>query len=298
MPEHKAAGETSAASPRVAPGQKTGDEPETRAGIFLSIVIPAYNESKRIPATLRQVLDYAASLGKTWEVVVVDDGSTDDTASQVEEMGRKAPSVRVLRNMPNAGKGAAVRKGMLGARGERVLFTDADLSAPIAEAARLFEALDAGFDVAIGSRALRPEWIGVHQSGQREAAGKFFNFFTRLLTGLDYRDTQCGFKAFRREAAHTIFAAQRINGWGFDVEALYLARKFGFRTQEVAVHWNHCAASKIDPFGDGLRMAAEVLRIRWNDWRGRYEGEGNREQGTGNRKADPSSKTPRDDIVI
>jgi glycosyltransferase involved in cell wall biosynthesis len=247
-----------------------GEEPERRAGIFLSIVIPAYNESKRIPATLRRVLDYAASLGKSWEVLVVDDGSSDDTASLVEEMGRKVPPLRVLRNVPNAGKGAAVRKGMLAARGERLLFTDADLSAPIAEAARLFDALDAGFDVAIGSRALRREWIGVHQSTMRETAGRMFNVFIRLLTGLDYRDTQCGFKAFRREAAQAIFGTQKIDGWGFDVEVLYLARKFGFRTQEVAVHWNHAEASKINPLGDGLRMAAEVLKIRWNDWRGRY----------------------------
>jgi dolichyl-phosphate beta-glucosyltransferase len=274
MPEQEAAGPTSHSEAR--PGKDRAGGREATAAIFLSIVIPAYNESKRIPAMLSQVLGYAASLGRTWEVVVVDDGSSDDTAALVEEMGRQAPSVRVLRNVANAGKGAAVRKGMLAARGERVLFTDADLSAPIAEAARLFEALDAGFDVAIGSRALRPEWIGVHQSAMREAAGKFFNFFMRLLTGLDYRDTQCGFKAFRREAAQTVFAAQRIDGWGFDVEALYLARKFGFRTQEVAVHWDHSAASKINPFGDGLRMAAEVLKIRWNDWRGRYDGAGKR----------------------
>jgi dolichyl-phosphate beta-glucosyltransferase len=278
MPEHEAAGATEYY--RANSGKEYAGCKENTAGIFLSIVIPAYNESKRIPATLSQVLDYTASLGKRCEVVVVDDGSTDHTASLVEEIGRKAPSVRVLRNMPNAGKGAAVRKGMLQARGERVLFTDADLSAPIAEAARLFEAMDAGFDVAIGSRALRREWVGVHQSAMRETAGKIFNFFIRLLTGLDYRDTQCGFKAFRREAAQAIFAAQRIDGWGFDVEALYLARKFGFRVQEVAVHWNHSEASKISPLGDGLRMAAEVLKIRWNDWRGRYEG-----QGRGNGKA-------------
>ena len=245
--------------------------------IFLSIVIPAYNESKRIPATLKQVLEYTASLGRAWEVLVVDDGSRDDTAAVVEEVCRHFPSVRLLRQIPNAGKGAAVRKGMLEARGERVLFTDADLSAPIEEAPRLFEALDQGFDVAIGSRALRREWIGVHQSARREAAGRIFNFLIRMLTGLNFRDTQCGFKAFRREAARAIFAAQKIDGWGFDVELLYLARKFGFRSQEVAVHWNHSEASKINPLGDGLRMAAEVLKIRWNDLRGRYGKGGKRE---------------------
>lgn len=275
MPEHEVP--SAAENSRGNSGNEYAGGNQNGAGVYLSIVIPAYNESKRIPATLAGVLDYTASLGKSCEVVVVDDGSSDGTASLVEEIGRNAPSIRVLRNVPNAGKGAAVRKGMLAARGERMLFTDADLSAPIAEAARLFEALEAGYDVAIGSRALRREWIGVHQSAMRETAGKLFNFFTRLFTGLNFRDTQCGFKAFRREAAQAIFAAQRIDGWGFDVEALYLARKFGFRVKEVAVHWNHAEASKISPFGDGLRMAAELLKIRWNDWRGRYEQAGNRE---------------------
>ncbi|MBI2816150.1 MAG: glycosyltransferase family 2 protein [Acidobacteria bacterium] len=235
------------------------------SAVFLSVVIPAYNEAQRIPSTLRQILSYVGSLHKSYEVVVVDDGSTDGTAAVVNSF-----SVRLLQNSGNCGKGAAVRNGMLNARGKYILFTDADLSAPITDAAQLLTPLADGYDVVVGSRALRRDWIGVHQSAFRESAGKIFNFFIRLLTGLTVYDTQCGFKAFRRTAAQDIFARQRIPGFGFDVESLYLARKFGFKTLEVPVHWDHNAASKVHPVRDGARMVLEVLKIKWNDYTGKY----------------------------
>jgi len=270
---------SSAPSPAPGSGRSEGAARpvETQAEVFLSVVIPAFNEAQRIPATLRQVTDYLESLGRSFEVVVVDDGSTDNTSSVVESIGRETPGVRLVRNSINSGKGAAVRGGMMKARGEYLLFTDADLSAPIGEAERLLRELDRGYDAVIGSRALNRDWIGVHQSSFRETAGKLFNFVMRLLTGLDFTDTQCGFKAFRGSVARSIFAVQRIDGFGFDVEILYLARKFGYRSLEVPVHWDHSAATKVHPLRDGLRMVLDLFRIRWNDWRGKYEGIGNRE---------------------
>lgn len=249
-------------------------EPGAPAAVYLSVVIPAYNEAERIPSSLSQVLAYLESSGKSYEVVVVDDGSTDETARIVESICSQNRGVRLLRNHGNCGKGAAVRNGVLNARGEYILFSDADLSAPIADAPRLLEALENAWDVAIGSRALRRDWIGVRQPRFRELAGKLFNLFMRILTGLNFHDTQCGFKAFRRQAAEAIFALQRIQGFGFDVEILYLARKLGYKILEVPVHWDHSAATKVHPLRDGMRMALDVLKIRW-------KGTANREQVAG-----------------
>ncbi len=248
----------------------SGNEPERSSEVVLSVVIPVYNESSRLPSTLQAVLGLLQSRSEAFEVVVVDDGSTDDTVELVQRVCREAPEVRLLRHPTNFGKGAAVRNGMLNARGEYILFTDADLSAPIAEAERLLEPLKNGYDVAFGSRGLRPEWISQHQSRFREAAGKLFNLCTRSIAGIDFRDTQCGFKAFRRQAAETIFARQRIPGFGFDVEVLYLARKFGYRVLEVPVHWAHSEGSTVHMLRDSARMFLDLLRIRWNHWRGKY----------------------------
>jgi glycosyltransferase involved in cell wall biosynthesis len=248
---------------------------------FLSVVVPAYNEAHRIPATLDQIINYLAIFNKPYEVLVVNDGSSDDTAAVVSRFRGPDTRIRLLENPGNCGKGAAVRNGVLNARGEIVLFTDADLSSPIEEADRLLTPLSEGWDVVIGSRALRRDWIGVHQSALREFNGKVFNFFIRLFAGLPIHDTQCGFKAFRREAARAIFPLQQIHGFGFDVEILYIARKLGFRILETPVHWNHAEGSKVHPLRDGLRMGMDVLRIRRNDLAGRYVC---REQGIGNRE--------------
>jgi glycosyltransferase involved in cell wall biosynthesis len=256
----------------VAIAQESGavTEPQTLAPYHVSVVIPVYNESARISRTLSEVLDYLRSRSQRWELIVVDDGSTDGTAELVRRLCGDRPETRVISYPSNRGKGYAVRQGMLAARGEYVLFTDADLSAPIAEAARLLEPLERGYDVVIGSRALKREWIEVHQSPFRETAGKLFNLFLRAATGLSFQDTQCGFKAFRRAAAQRIFPLQSIDGFGFDPEILYLARKLGHRTLEVPVHWAHSEGSKVSPLRDGMRMGWDLLKIRWNDLCGKY----------------------------
>ena len=236
----------------------------------ISIVVPAWNEAARIPSALRQIVGYVEPRGNRFEVLVVDDGSTDETVQVVEQVCREIPAVRLLRNPGNCGKGYAVRNGMLDARGEYLLFTDADLSSPITEADRLLEPLESGYDVVFGSRALKPEWVFPRQPWLRETAGKTFNLFVRALTALPFRDTQCGFKAFRREAARAIFSRQTIPGFGFDVEILYLARKLGYRVLEVPVHWANDTRTKVHPFRDGPRMFGDLLRIRWNDWNGKY----------------------------
>ena len=224
----------------------------------------------RIPSSLRQIVEFLDGRGQPYEILVVDDGSTDQTAACVEAFARVREQVRLVRCPTNRGKGAAVRTGMLQAQGDYILFTDADLSAPIAELDRLLEPLQNGYDVAFGSRALKREWITVHQSGFRETAGKLFNLALRTITGLPFQDTQCGFKAFRKQAAQHLFAQQTIDRFGFDGEVLYLARKFGYRTVEVPVHWAHSEGSKVHLLRDGLRMAADLLQVRWNDWSGKY----------------------------
>jgi glycosyltransferase involved in cell wall biosynthesis len=246
--------------------------------VFLSIVIPAFNEERRLPKTMDQVLGYLAgskphARAANTEVLVVDDGSTDGTAEVIRRIAQMNSNVRLLQNPGNRGKGYSVRNGMLHAEGEWILFSDADLSAPIEELEKLFRAIDSGSaDIAIGSRALDRKLIGVHQSWMRENAGRFFNLCMRLIVGLNFWDTQCGFKMFRREAAQRIFTLQRIDGFGFDVEALYLGQRLGYKIVEVPVRWNHVEGTKVDMFGDSARMFTDLLRVRWNAARGRYSG--------------------------
>ena len=238
--------------------------------LHLSVVIPAYNESARIGATVERVVAYLTERWTRWELVVVDDGSSDGTAAVVRNMFPGETRVRVIVNSPNHGKGYAVRTGMLAAEGELILFSDADLSAPIEELEQLLPALTASFHVAIGSRALRRELIEVRQSALRELAGQTFNLALRGITGLRFRDTQCGFKLFRREAARAIFSRQRIHEFGFDPEALFLAKKFGFAAIEIPVRWAHNEGSKVRVLRDGVKMVLDLLRIRWNDLTGKY----------------------------
>lgn len=238
----------------------------------VSIVVPAYNEEKRLPATLFLVLSYLAR--KPWgfaEVLIVDDGSSDGTAAAGEQLARDHPMVRLLSNPGNRGKGYSVRHGVLEARGEWVLFTDADLSAPIEELDKLLAAAAAeGAAVAIGSRALNRSLIEVHQSFFRESAGRVFNLLMRLLIGLPFQDTQCGFKLFETRAAREMFRRQRLERFGFDVEVLYLARRLGYRVIEVPVRWSHTEGTKVSMFRDSLNMFLDLVRIRWNALRGRY----------------------------
>jgi glycosyltransferase involved in cell wall biosynthesis len=235
-----------------------------------SLVIPAYNESSRIRPTLDEILRYIAQQKWDAEILVVDDGSRDDTAAIVREYARAHPQIQLVQNPGNRGKGYSVRNGMLHARGDICLFTDADLSSPIAEAEKLFDAIRQGADIAIGSRWLRAELQTERQPLYRQAFGRIFNMLLRLVLGLHFRDTQCGFKAFRREAAQRIFPLQRIERWGFDPEILFLARRMGLRTVEVPVIWAHSEGTRLHPFRDGLRMFGDVMRIRWNAISGAY----------------------------
>ncbi len=239
------------------------------AAVELSIVIPAYNEEPRLPASLAQIAGYIRASGRETEVVVVDDGSRDGTASAAESFRGEIPRLRVISNRENRGKGYSVRHGMLEAQGRIVLFTDADLSAPIEEADKLLAALE-HHDVAIGSRAMDRSLIFVRQSLFREFAGIVFNAIVRLTLRLPFVDTQCGFKAFRREPCHIIFEQQTIDRFGFDPELLYLARHHGLRAAEIPVRWAHSPATKVNMFSDSLQMFLDVFIIRWNSLTGHY----------------------------
>lgn len=237
----------------------------------LSIVIPAYNEAGRLPKTLDCVIAYLQMRPCRAEIIVVDDGSTDGTAGVVVAYQPKYSALRLVSNKGNRGKGFSVHHGMLEARGEIALFTDADLSTPIQEADKLFVALRVqGFDAAIGSRAVDRRLIEVHQSVIREQAGIFFNYLARWIMGIEFSDTQCGFKAFRRERTRIIFEQQRIERFGFDPEILFLAKRHGLRVAEIPVRWSHDAATKVNVIADGIRMLLELLVIRWNAFRGCY----------------------------
>jgi glycosyltransferase involved in cell wall biosynthesis len=237
----------------------------------LSIVIPAYNESARIDATLARVLDCVVTRQWDAEILVVNDGSTDTTVAAVQAWMARSPQLQLINNPGNRGKGYSVRNGLLQASGDIVMFTDADLSAPIEEAERLIEAIDAGADVAIGSRWLDKQKQTVHQPIYRRFFGRCFNGVTRGLIGLPFKDTQCGFKAFRREAAQTIFRLQTIERWGFDPEILFIARKLNFTIVEVPVTWGHDERSRISYLKDGMKMLEEMGQIRANSLRGRYD---------------------------
>jgi glycosyltransferase involved in cell wall biosynthesis len=236
-----------------------------------SIIIPAYNESARIGSTLERVFAYVRQQGWDAEVIVVNDGSRDNTAEIVREFMQREPILRIVENPGNHGKGYSVRNGMLHASGEIRLFSDADMSSPIEEAAKLVEAIRAGADVAIGSRWLRSELQTQRQSWRRQLLGRMFNLVPRLVLRLHYKDTQCGFKAFTRRAAMEIFPQQKIEGWGFDPELLFLARKLGLKIAEVPVSWAHSEGTRINPIRDGAKMVAEVFKIRWNSLSGKYD---------------------------
>jgi glycosyltransferase involved in cell wall biosynthesis len=237
----------------------------------LSIIVPAYNEEKRLPPTLAAIATYlTGSSFSDAEIVVVDDGSRDGTPQIVEEFAREHKCVRLLRNPGNRGKGYSVRHGMLEARGEWLLFSDADLSAPIDELPKLLEGARVHkAQVAIGSRALDRSLIGVRQSRTRELLGIFFNRAMRFLTGLPFADTQCGFKLYHRDAARIIFARQLLDGFGFDVEDLYIARVHGIPTVEVPVRWNNVEGTKVS-LGHGARSFSDLLVVRRNHLMGRY----------------------------
>jgi glycosyltransferase involved in cell wall biosynthesis len=234
----------------------------------VSIVIPVYNEERRLPRTLPPVLAYLAAQPFSWEVVCVDDGSTDRTVELVTEMARRFPQVRLLR-MPHRGKGHAVRTGMLAARGSRRFYSDADFSVSIEDLARFLPVLEEA-EVAIGSREA-PGAVRYREPLYRHLMGRVYNRLVRLLILPGIQDTQCGFKGFREEVVEPLFSRQGMEGWGFDVELLYLARRAGYRVVEVPVHWTYGQHSRLRPFRDAWRMLADMLRVCWKAWTRQYD---------------------------
>ncbi len=235
---------------------------------FLSIVVPAYNEGRRLPETLPCLVDFVRAQEYSAEVIVVDDGSTDNTANVVEVIARDAPSVRLIRN-EHRGKGYAVKTGALAAEGDYVFLCDADLSMPIEEVARFVPPALEEYDVAIGSREVE----GARRYGEpglRHLMGRVFNTLVRLLAVRGFQDTQAGFKCFRRQAARQVFPLQTIKGWGFAVEVLFIAQRRGLRIVEVPIHWYYMNRSRVRPVQDTYNMLREVLKVRLNNWRGRY----------------------------
>jgi len=233
----------------------------------LSIIIPAYNEAKRLPASLVKVREYlSASKWDFAEVVVVDDGSVDGTVQLARDAG-----VRVLQNPGNRGKGYSVKHGMLEARGEWTLFTDADLSSPIGEVEKLWSALEREHaQVAVGSRAVDRSLVGVHQPMLREAVGRVFNAAMRVVTGLPFKDTQCGFKLFETSAGREVFSRQQLDGFGFDVEVLFIAKQLGFKSVEVPVRWDNVEGTKVSLLL-GFAAFLDLLRVRGNALQGKYK---------------------------
>lgn len=242
------------------------DEPSSR--VYLSLVVPAYNEERRLGASLTRLIAYARQQPHRVEIIVVDDGSADRTAEVAREATRELPanvSFRLLQHQRNRGKGAAVRTGAAASTGEVVLYLDADLATPPEEIPKLLEALAAGADVVVGTR-IQPGGADLRasQPAWRRIGGRIFALARRRLLLSDIEDTQCGFKAFRRDAAQAAFARQRLEGWAFDAELLYLARKLGYTIRQVPIEWQHVGDSRFQPGpGVALRELRDLLRIRW-----------------------------------
>jgi len=235
----------------------------------LSIVVPAYNEAARLPLTLPKMAEFCERHGSV-EVLIVDDGSRDTTAAVVQEFAARHPFARLLQNPGNRGKGYSVRHGMEKAQGDWILSTDADLSSPLEEADKLLAAVEKEkAAAAIGSRALDRSLVGVHQDAFREASGRMFNVVMRAATGLPFRDTQCGFKLFRQDAARVIFPRQQLDGFGFDVEDLLIARIHGFKVVEVPVRWDNVEGTKVSAL-TGARAFWDLAVVRWHQLAGRY----------------------------
>jgi dolichyl-phosphate beta-glucosyltransferase len=233
-------------------------------GVYLSIVIPAYNEEKRIRRTLENTMEFLKGKEYSYEIMVVDDGSTDGTRREVLEIGGGNKNVKVIGGGVNHGKGYAVAKGAQESSGEYVYFTDADMSTPIEEVDRfLEEMLSSGSDIVIGSRAVKNAKILQYQPLYRQLLGKLFCAFVRLSCGIKYIDTQCGAKLFRRKVVSEVFGELKINRFAFDVEILFLANRKGFKVSEMPVTWSHSNDSKVRVFTDGFKMFLDVIKLRF-----------------------------------
>jgi dolichyl-phosphate beta-glucosyltransferase len=240
-------------------------------GIYLSVVIPAYNEEKRIEGALNEIVAYLKSKPFRSEVIVVNDGSSDRTCDTAKAILNGFDASQIISRTENRGKGYSVREGMLKAGGEIILFSDADLSTPIQEFEKLAEWIQKGYDIAIGSRAIEGANIIIHQRWLRERMGLIFNIFVRAIALRGLKDTQCGFKCFKRKTAQDVFTRQTIQDFGFDVECLFIARSLGYRIKEVPVQWSNSPRSKVSVFSDPIKMLLDLLRIRLNHILGRYK---------------------------
>ena len=252
--------------------------PASIAACYLSIIVPAYNEENRLPATLARLDEYLFGRDFSYELLVVDDGSRDATRQVVRDFSQTRSWVRLVqydddKDRPvNRGKGYAVRQGVLASAGRDVLFSDADLSTPIEELEKLLPPIARGeCDIAVASRAMPESKLAVHQPWYREAMGRTFNKFVQTVIGTKISDTQCGFKAFRGDVARRLFSIAQIDGFGFDTEIIYLANKFDYRTREIGVIWRHRDESRVNPITAPLSMMSELLQVRLNDMRGEYD---------------------------
>lgn len=236
--------------------EKLGEKSE------ISVVIPAFNEELRLPRTLSETIPYLRSHFQNFEVLVVNDGSVDGTSDLVRRISLESPEVRLIELAHNMGKGAAVRTGMSECRFDLAIFLDADGSTPISELAKLTAAISEGYDMAIGSRALASDSTSVTTKWYRKYLGRMFNFCVNLLIVPGIADTQCGFKLFKKDCAKFLFATQKSDGFSFDVEILYLARKAGFRIKEIPINWTNVAGSKVNLVVDAAKMFRDVFRFR------------------------------------
>lgn len=241
------------------------------SSVYLSMVVPIYNEESRLLAPLPLVVQYLQSTFEKWELLLIDDGSTDGTPDKLLEAEKLSPAIKILRNLKNHGKGAAVRQGFQQAAGDVLIFSDADFSTPPEECTKLLETLATGFDVAIGSRGLNESNVEVHQSWPRETMGKIFNVLIRSLLPLEFKDTQCGFKMFRKEAVELILPRMSISGFAFDVEVLMIAQLHQLRIAEIPVTWRNVRESKVHPIINSLEMLRDLLQIRYRLGMNAYE---------------------------
>ena len=232
-------------------------------GKSISIVIPAYNEAERIGATIETIHDYFSKKIRSFDIIVINDGSKDNTANIVLDLAKMIRNVTLLGSSINQGKGSSVRKGMIHATHDLILLTDADLSTPIDEFEKLVPWMQRGYDIAIGSRGMKESEIILRQPWYRRMMGKGFNLLVRTLIVNDFRDTQCGFKLFRHEVAARIFRTSKIDGFAFDVEVLFIAKKMGYKTKEVPVRWIDSPRSRVNPLRDPVKMLLDLLRIKF-----------------------------------
>ena len=239
--------------------------------MFLSVIIPAYNEERRILCTLNKIQKYLDINFPDYEIIVVDDGSMDRTIESVNLFSQQNNRINLIKNGVNRGKGYSVKNGFLYAKGDYVLFTDADLSTPIEDIEKLLPYFRDGYDITIGSRALKDSDVQIHQPWYRETMGKIFNFLVRILAVRGFKDTQCGFKCFTKQSALDICKRQNMERFSFDVEMLYIAKRLGYRIKEVPITWLNQPETKVNAIKDSVSMFIDLFRIRVNDARGKYD---------------------------